>query len=110
MKISGLIVLLLAALLVAMPAAADAPRAPDEIVLSMLGTKTNVQEEVGGTSAESMAASAVEPAELLAIVPILAVLAGIGICAVHVIRARAKGDGRYQVPEAGGQGPRFRFT
>jgi hypothetical protein len=109
MKKSGLIVLLLAALLVAMPVAADAPRAFNEMDVSMLGTKINVQEEVGGTAAENAAALAAEPAEALADALILFVLTGI-VCAIHVIRVRARIDGRYQVPEAGGQRLRFRLT
>jgi hypothetical protein len=67
-KAGGLIMLLLAALLVAMPAAAVTPGVANGADASMLGTKINIQEEVGGTfTAEMMAALAVVPNEAQAI-------------------------------------------
>ena len=61
-RASGLIVLLLAALLVAMPAAAVTKGVANGVDASTLGTKINIQEEVGGVlAAESMAALAVDP-------------------------------------------------
>lgn len=107
MKASGFIVLLLAALLVAMPAAAITHEVVNGADASILGTKINAQEEVGGTlTAESMAARAVEP------IPALALLTTIWMA------DRAEGseqyvayyiDGRYKpTPGAGGDGPSAR--
>jgi hypothetical protein len=64
MKVS-LIVLLLAALLVAMPVAAGIIVVSNGADALMLGTKISVQEEVGGAlDAENVAAPAVAPNEL----------------------------------------------
>ena len=75
MKGSGLIVLVLAALLVAMSVSAFAVGAGNGATgvsaVSMMGTKINVQEEVGGIrSAENMTALAVPPWSAIVVISI----------------------------------------
>jgi hypothetical protein len=103
MKI-GLIVLLLAALLVAMPAAAFAERADNGATALMLGTKINVQEEVGGIrAAESMTAIAVPP-WALAVSTDMNGISTLQTCAIYFSH-----DGYESTPGAGGDGLRARF-
>jgi len=100
-KASGLIMLLLAALLVAMPVAADTLGVFNGADASILGTKINIQEEVGGmVAAENMTALAVLP-EARAGVILLIALAGFGAyAAANYYMSR----GYKPMPGAGGDG------
>ncbi|MBE3064738.1 MAG: hypothetical protein IMZ69_06935 [Spirochaetes bacterium] len=106
MKI-GFLVLLLAALLVAMPVAAFAVTADNGAgALTMSGTKTSAQEEVGGLfTAENMAALAVVPNPALAVPIIITMaLAGLVLLAAHYMRFRANLGSYKSTPGAGGEG------
>jgi hypothetical protein len=109
-KAIGLIMLLLAALLVAMPVAADTLKMFDETNVSMFGTKTIIQEEVGGIVAENTAALAVIPDEAQTVIPTFVVLAGIGICVAHYMRSTANFGNYKPTPGAGGDGFHARFS
>ena len=113
MKGSGVIVLVLAALLVAMSVSAFAFAADNGVAnlsaVSMLGTKINVQEEVAGVRAgESMTAFAVPP-WALALLTIMIVLAA-GTIAVCFMRGSASQYSYKSTPGAGGDGSLTRFT
>ena len=109
-KASGLILLLLVGLLVAMPVAAGALGASSETAVSMTGTKLNIQEEVGGIlTAESMTALAVPPEALEATITMMLAALATGAFAVNYIRRRAILT-LSTTPGAGGDGLFARFS
>jgi peptidoglycan/LPS O-acetylase OafA/YrhL len=104
-KAAGLIVLLLAALLVAMPAAASTLGVFNGADALMLGTKIIVQEEVGGIlAAENMAARAVDLSTAQAALPILTASASSAMDAAHYMRFCANPGSYKPTPGAGGDG------
>lgn len=111
MKGSGLIMLLLAALLVAMPAAAFTFTVDNGADALMLGTKINVQEEVGGIfTSENMIALAVVPNEELAVPTINEASEVSGNVAVYYMPMLAFDGYHNSTPGAGGDGLLARFS
>jgi len=111
MKVS-LILLLLAALLVAMPVAAGTLGVFNGADASMLGTKITIQEEVGGIlAAENVAAPAAVPNEELAVSTNMTASANSVTDAVHYYGAISPIHDSYKpTPGAGGDGLLARFS
>lgn len=100
-KASGMIVLVLAALLVAMLVPAFAVAADNGAFAPTFGTKINVQEEVGWTfTAENMTAPAVAPIPALAALALM--LLGLAMGAYYYRPIVAIYGSRGSTPGAGG--------
>jgi hypothetical protein len=104
-KASGLIMLLLAALLVAMPAAAVTPGVANGADASMLGAKITLQEEVGGVlAAESMAALAVDPNEAQVVSALPMMISESDVRGLCYVADHNMSDSYKSTPGAGGDG------